>query len=63
MTKQLAHIHKIVTGKYDPAVSPTTVTASTYVVTKSNNLQLQKNGYEYDLWKYCFTNTATVGNM
>lgn len=44
----------LVTGKYDPVVSPAVVKSSTYV-TRGSNLQLQKNRFKFDLWKYSFT--------
>jgi len=47
--------YKIVTGKYDTAVSPKLEKVDSYI-TRGNDLRLHKRRTRYDLRKYCFTN-------
>jgi len=47
--------YKIVTGKYDIAVSPKLEKVNSYI-TRGNDLRLHKRRSRYDLRKYSFTN-------
>ena len=47
--------YKIVTGKYDTAVSPKLEKVDSYI-TRGNDLRLHKRRSRYNLRKYCFTN-------
>jgi len=47
--------YKILTGKYDMAAVPNLSIATT-VITRGNDLRLQKNRTRYDLRKFFFTN-------
>ena len=47
--------YKILTGKYDMVAVPNLSIATT-VITRGNDLRLQKNRTRYDLHKYFFTN-------
>jgi len=53
---------KILTGEYDMVAVPNLSIATT-VITRGNDLRLQKNRMKYDLRKFFFTNTVvTVWN-
>ena len=47
--------YKILTGKYDIVAVPN-VNIATTVITRGNDLRLQKNRTRYDLRKFFFTN-------
>ena len=47
--------YKILTGKYDMVAVPNLSMATT-VITRGNDLRLQKNRTKYDLRKFFFTN-------
>jgi len=47
--------YKILTGKYDMVAVPNLSIATT-VITRSNNLRLQKDRTRYDFRKFFFTN-------
>ena len=47
--------YKILTGKYDMVAVPNLSIATT-VITRGNNLRLQKNRTRYNLRKFFFTN-------
>ena len=54
---ELIEIFKILSGKYDIAVTPL-VNREYNSITRGNDLRLQKHRTKYDLSKYFFTNRA-----
>jgi len=53
----LIETYKILTEKYDMAAVPSLSIATT-VITRGNDLRLQKNPTRYDLRKFFFTNSV-----
>ena len=51
----MIELYKIVSGKYDSAITPTLITSDTHK-TKGNDLRLQKSCLKYDMHKFYFTN-------
>jgi len=48
-------MYKILSGKYDTAVTPRVTREHSYI-TRGNDLRLEKSRPKYDLRKYFFTN-------
>ena len=53
----MIEIYKILTGKYDMVAVPN-ISIATTVITRGNDLRLQKNCTRYDLHKFFFTNSG-----
>jgi len=51
----MTEVYKIVSGKYDSAITPTLIISDTHK-TRGNDLRLQKSRLKYDMRKFYFTN-------
>jgi len=51
----MIEVYKIVSGKYDSAITPTPIISDTHK-TRGNDLRLQKSHLKYDKRKFYFTN-------
>jgi len=51
----MIEVYKIVSGKYDSAITPTLIISDT-PKTRENDLRLQKSRLKYDMRKFYFTN-------
>jgi len=51
----MIEVYKIVSGKYDSAITPTLIISDTHR-TRGNDLRLQKSRLKYDMRKFYFTN-------
>jgi len=51
----MIEVYKIVSGKYDSAITPTLIISNTHK-TRGNDLRLQKSRLKYDMRKFYFTN-------
>jgi len=52
----MIEVYKIVSGKYDSAITPTLIISDTHKTSWENDLRLQKSRLKYDMRKFYFTN-------
>ena len=57
----MIEVYKIVSGKYDSAITPTLIISDTHK-TRGNDLRLQKSRLKYDMHKFYFANRVVDHN-